>query len=184
MSKYAKLSAIGALLLAMAALLPAPSLAQTKGAMPKDPETVAQVRAWNAQCLQCHIGDSLHGQQGKGLFALPGNAAASTRTSPKFAASNHGGMACKTCHVGAFIDYPHTAAEGGRKAETLQCDECHAQEFSRIEKQVAKSVHSKNLADIFTCSTCHDPHVVATAKKLGSVQKVVAQDNAMCLDCH
>ena len=43
--------------------------AQTKGAMGTDPETVAQVRAWNAECLQCHVGDSLH-EQGKGLCGV------------------------------------------------------------------------------------------------------------------
>lgn len=157
--------------------------AQTKGAMGTDPETVAQVRAWNAECLQCHVGDSLH-EQGKGLFNLPKTAEKSDRISPKFAASNHGNMACRTCHVGAFKAYPHTVEELASKAETLQCNECHAQESFRVEAQVAKSVHSKNLKDNFTCSTCHDPHIVASAKKLGSVHKLVAQDNAMCMECH
>ena len=106
--------------------------AQTKGAMGTDPETVAQVRAWNAECLQCHVGDSLH-EQGKGLFNLPKSADKSERISPKFAASNHGNMACKTCHVGAFKAYPHTVEEIASKAETLQCNECHAQESFRVE---------------------------------------------------
>lgn len=172
-----------AALLALGLALPGSAIAQTKGAMGSDPETVAQVRAWNAECLQCHVGDSLH-EQGKGLFNLPKNANNSDRQSPKFAASNHGNMACKTCHVGAFKEYPHVAEEISKKAETLKCDECHAQESFRVEAQVAKSVHSKNLKDNFTCSTCHDPHVVASAKKLGSVHKLVAQDNAMCMDCH
>lgn len=172
---------VAMLLLVLAALMPGVSPAQTKGAMGADPETVAQVRAWNAQCLQCHVGDSLQ-EPGKGLFNVP-KAAAPVRVSPGFNASNHGGMACKTCHVGGFLAYPHDLA-GGRKAETLQCDECHAQEAFRVEAQVAKSVHSKNLKDSFTCSTCHDPHVAASARRLGSVEKLVAQDNGMCLNCH
>lgn len=172
-----------AAVLVLGLALAAPAGAQTKGAMGTDPETVAQVRAWNAECLQCHVGDSLH-EQGKGLFNLPKEAAKSERVSPTFAASNHGNMACKSCHVGAFKTYPHSVEELASKAETLQCNECHAQESFRVEAQVARSVHSKNLKDKFTCSTCHDPHVVASAKKLGSVHKLVAQDNAMCLDCH
>lgn len=174
---------VSAVLLAIVTMLPGVLMAQTKGEMPKDPEAVAQVQAWNAECLQCHVGDSLH-DQGKGLFKLPKDATVSARVSPKFAASNHGGMACKTCHVGAFTSYPHVAEEISKKAVTLQCDECHAQESFRIEAQVEKSVHSKNLKDTFTCSTCHDPHVAASGKKLGTAHKVVAQDNGMCLDCH
>lgn len=171
-----------AVLLMVATLMPGLSFAQTKGAMPKDPETVAQVRAWNAECLQCHVGDSLQ-EPGRSLFAVPKAAGTSMRVSPGFAASNHGGMACKTCHTGGYLAYPHNMA-GGRKAETLPCDECHAQEAFRVEAQVAKSVHSKNLKDNFTCSTCHDPHLAASAKRLGSVEKLVAQDNGMCLNCH
>lgn len=155
---------------------------EVKGLMPQNPETIAQVRAWNAECLECHVGDSLH-EEGKGLFSMQ-KGGGHERVSPAFAASNHGRMACKTCHVGAFARYPHEAAGGAMKAETLQCDECHAQESFRVEAQVAKSVHAKNLSEAFTCSTCHDPHTAASAKKLGSAHKLVAQDNGMCLDCH
>lgn len=170
------------MLLILAVFLPGTALAQTRGAMGTDPETVAQVRAWNAECLQCHVGDSLQ-EPGRSLFTVPKAAGASMRVSPGFSASNHGGMACKTCHTGGYLAYPHDMA-GGRKAETLQCDECHAQEAFRVEAQVAKSVHSRNLKENFTCSTCHDPHLAASAKRLGSVEKLVAQDNGMCLNCH
>lgn len=175
---------IAVVLLVLAALMPVAASAQIKGAMGTDPETVKQVRAWNAQCLQCHVGDSLQ-DPGKGLFSLPKDAAVSARVSPGFNASYHGNMACKTCHVGGYLEYPHNVLRG-RKAETLQCDECHAQEAFRVEAQVAKSVHSKNLKENFTCSTCHDPHLATSAKRLGSVsiEKLVAQDNNMCLNCH
>lgn len=165
-------------------LAPFGLMAQTpKGLMPQDPETLAQIKAWNAQCLQCHVGDSLH-ELDKGLFSIPQETAQGIRTSPTFVASNHGRMACKTCHAGAFSQYPHEAVNGNMDARTLPCDECHAVESFRVEDQVSRSVHSKNLADSFNCSTCHDPHTVASASRLGSVQKLVAQDNGMCLDCH
>lgn len=182
--RLARFGLLRAAAISCAALLSSVALAQEiKGLMPQDPETVAQVRAWNSECLQCHVGDSLH-EQGKGLFNMPKGEAAKVRLSPKYMASNHGRMACKTCHAGAFTNYPHEPAPSAMKAQTLPCDECHAQESFRVETQVAKSVHSKNLKDTFTCSTCHDPHVAASAKRLGSPQKLVEQDNAMCLDCH
>ena len=156
---------------------------QIKGFMPQDPETVAQVRAWNSECLQCHVGDSLH-ELGKGLFGLPEGRAAAIRLSPAYAASNHGRMACKSCHTGAFVKYPHKADPGMMSAKTLPCDECHAQEAFRVEDQIEKSVHSKNVKEAFSCSTCHDPHVVTSAKGLDSAEKIIAQDNGMCLDCH
>lgn len=175
---------VAVVLLVLAALMPGVAPAQIKGAMGTDPETVKQVRAWNAECLQCHVGDSLQ-EPGKSLFSLPKDTTASARVSPGFAASYHGNMACKTCHIGGYLEYPHNVFRG-RKAETLQCDECHAQESFRVEAQVAKSVHSENLKENFTCSTCHDPHLTISAKRLGSisVEKLVAQDNAMCLNCH
>lgn len=174
---------LGLLAAGIAFALPLGASAEVKGLIGKDPETVKQVQAWNAQCLACHVGDSLHAA-GKGLFSVPKGQDDAVRVSPSFAASNHGAMACKTCHVGAFSNYPHTAGNGEMKAQTLHCDECHAQETFRIEQQVAKSVHSKNLAEQFTCSSCHDPHVATSAKRLGDAHKVVAQDNGMCLDCH
>lgn len=178
-SPLARLAAVAALGVGLAASV----CAQTQSRISTDPETVAQVKRWNAECLQCHIGDTLR-DHSKGLFAIPKPGEGIVRESPRFAASNHGAMACKTCHVGAYTSYPHEAEEISKKARTLPCDECHAQESFRVEAQVAKSVHSKNLARVFTCNTCHDAHVAASAKKLGNTQTVVAQDNAMCLDCH
>lgn len=171
---------VGAALLLLAALvMGVPAEAQTKGAAPKDPETVAQVRAWNAECLECHTEAALKKppREGMDLAKL-----AKALTDPhKYDQSNHAGMACKTCHTGGYRAYPHTGAD---KPETLACDECHAQKQFRVDAQVANSVHSKNLKDKFTCNTCHDAHVYATAARLGDPEKVVAQDNGMCLDCH
>jgi len=171
---------VGAAFLLLAALLMgSPVGAETKGAAPKDPETMAQVRAWNAECLECHTEAGLRKppREGMDLAKL-----AKLLTDPaKYDQSNHAGMACKTCHTGALRAYPHTNAV---KAETLACDECHAQKQFRVDAQVANSVHSKNLKDKFTCNTCHDAHVYATAARLADPHKIVAQDNGMCLDCH
>lgn len=176
---------VGAALVLLAGLLVSwPVEAQTKGAAPKDPETVAQVQAWNGECLACHTEAALHAPPRPGLDLTLLKKAL---TDPaKYAQSNHAGMACKTCHVGGYRDWPHSgpAQVVPGKAETLDCNECHAQKAWHVDAQVAKSVHSKNLSEKFTCSTCHDPHVYQTAAKLQEPAKIVAQDNGMCLSCH
>ena len=185
---------LGAAVFLLAAVLMAwPAAAQTKGAAPRDPETVEMIRKSNADCLSCHTEDALKKPPRHDMdLAKLGEAL----TDPAlYDASVHAGMACKTCHVGGFREYPHTAPAGApasapaaapkvAKAETLQCNECHAQKTFRIDAQVEKSVHSKNLKEAFTCSTCHDPHVYKTAAKLVDPVKIVAQDNGMCLSCH
>ncbi len=160
-------------------LMTCPAWAQTKGAAPKDPETVAQVRAWNAECLACHTEAALLNPPRPGMDLKKLSEALTDPVA--YETSNHAGMACKTCHVGAYRDYPH---QGKEKAETLACDECHAQKTWRIEDQVTKGAHGKNLRDKFTCSSCHNPHVYATAAKIGDASKIIAQDNGMCLSCH
>jgi predicted CXXCH cytochrome family protein len=173
---------VGAILLIFAVLLWAgPAVAQTKGAVPKDPETIEQVRKWNAECLECHTEAALRKPPRPDMDMAK---LAEALTDPvAYAKSNHSGMACRTCHVGAYRDFPHTGT-GPNKPENLACDECHAQKAWRVDTQVAKSVHSKNLSDKFTCSTCHDAHVYAKAEILGDPAKVVAQDNGICLSCH
>lgn len=184
---------LGAAVLLLAAVLAWPAGAQTRGAAPKDPETVEMVRKSNAECLTCHTEDALKNppRHGMDLAKLR-----ESLTDPAlYEGSVHGGMACKTCHVGGYRDYPHsvpaqppgpapTEPKASRKPETLDCGECHAQKTFRIDAQMANSVHAKNLKDRFTCSTCHDPHVYKTAATLVEPRKIVAQDNGMCLDCH
>lgn len=54
----------------------------------------------------------------------------------------------------------------------------------KVEKQYHASVHAKNLSEKLTCTSCHDPHLFNVAAKMSNPKSVVAQDNAMCLDCH
>ncbi|MBK5959484.1 hypothetical protein CCR97_14890 [Rhodoplanes elegans] len=171
----------GAAVMAVAATLTGPASAQTKGLPSADPETAAMVRRQNAECTACH--------SEAGLRALPRHDMDVKKLSgllvdiAKFDTSIHAGMACRTCHTGGYREYPHVGAASG-KAETLPCAECHAQKTFRIEPQVARSVHAKNLKDTFTCSSCHDSHVYQTAARLRDPALIVKQDNAMCIGCH
>lgn len=44
---------------------------------------------------------------------------------------------------------------------TSTCADCHDKTATAVSKQFDRSVHAKNLADSFTCTTCHDPHLDA-----------------------
>ena len=98
-----------------------------------------------------------------------------------FHASDHHRLACTKCHNEGYDDHPH-AADASESTST--CSDCHSKKTARVEKQFDKSVHAKNLADKFTCTTCHNPHVMRLAEKLGDPKKIVAQDNRVCLNCH
>jgi predicted CXXCH cytochrome family protein len=138
-----------------------------------------QVEKSNAECLACHAPSAL---------ANPPRADVDTAAlerylvdSGLFNSSNHGGVECRTCHGAGFAVFPHK--EGARQ-QISQCSECHAQKVLRIEAQFDKSVHATHLPGKFTCTTCHNPHVFQTARKLFYPRQIVAQDNRMCLDCH
>jgi hypothetical protein len=170
----------GAALIVTSAITSAPAPASTtQGAPPKDPATVAMVRQWNGECIACHTEQALlfPPKAGMDLERL-----ADALMDPfAFNQSQHAGMACKTCHSKGFQDYPHDA----QAAEAiLGCPECHAKEAFRVQGQFDQSVHARNLADKFSCTSCHDPHVDRVARDLADAPKVVLQDNAKCLECH
>jgi len=102
---------------------------------------------------------------------------------PAYGGSNHGHMDCRQCHGQGYNDFPHS--EAGAE-ELSPCSECHATKVARLEKQVEKSVHARNdiLKEKIDCSTCHHPHTALVAANLQDPQKIVAQDNGACLECH
>ena len=162
-----------------AAALGAANAADVKGAAPTDPALIEKIRTSNAECYACHTEAGLKNppRADMDLAAL-----AKTIHDPKqFDGSNHTGMECKICHGQGYVAFPH--APEAKKAIS-ECGECHATKALRVETQFKDSVHAKNLADKFTCQTCHDPHVYKVAVKVGDPRKIVAQDNAMCVDCH
>lgn len=154
------------------------SFAQTAPAA-IDPELLEKIRNSNAECYACHTeqGVTQPVRADMDLAKLGGL----LLEDADFKLSGHGRMECKTCHGASYNAFPH--AEGAR-AKISPCEECHAVKVMRIEQQYHSSVHAKNLADKFTCKSCHDPHLFNVAAKIGSPRAIVAQDNAMCLDCH
>jgi hypothetical protein len=150
-----------------------------KGAAPTDPALVEKIRKSNAECIGCHTEAALKNPPRPDMNLAKLKDA--LMDPALFDKSNHAGMECKVCHGQAYAAYPHDQ-DARRLIST--CSECHAQKSLRIEMQFDASVHAKNLKDKFTCQTCHDPHIYKVAQKLGDPHQIVAQDNAMCLDCH
>lgn len=168
------------LVLATTLALAFPAVAADEAApKPIDPELVEKIRKSNAECYGCHTE--------AGMAAPPRTDMDMTKLAgllleeADFKLSGHGQMECKTCHGASYAVFPH--AEGA-KAKISPCEECHAVKVMKIEKQYHSSVHAKNVADKFTCHSCHDAHLFNVAAKLDSPKSAVAQDNAMCLDCH
>lgn len=146
---------------------------------PPTPEELVKIRAANGECLACHSEAGLKKPPKEGLdLKKLRNYLVDVDT---YTASDHGQMACTKCHGDGYDQHPH--ADKAKESLT-ECQDCHARKAMRIERQFDKSVHAENLSDKFTCATCHDPHVMTLAAKLGDPHKIVAQDNKICLDCH
>lgn len=153
--------------------------ADVKGTAPTDPALIEKIRTSNAECYACH---TVQGVKAPPRADMDLDKLRRFVHDPaQFDASNHAGMECSVCHGQGFKVFPHAA--DARKAIS-ECGECHATKALRIETQFDASVHAKTLKDKFTCQTCHDPHVYRVASKVGDPRKIVAQDNAMCVDCH
>lgn len=146
-----------------------------------DPAVAEQNRKANEACYACHseLGYKNPPRADMDMAKLR----ATLVDAAVYGGSNHGHMDCRQCHGQGYNDYPHSVTG---KNELSPCSECHAQKVARLEKQAESSVHAKSetLKEKITCSTCHHPHVQLVAAKLKEPHKIVAQDNAPCLDCH
>ncbi len=166
-----------ALLLAVCWVLPAVAAAADSAG--PTPEMLEKIRKANEECFSCHsqAGVQHPPKEGMDLKKLAGL----TKDPEAFKGSDHQRLACTKCHNEGYDEHPHAA---GAKDATSTCSDCHSKKADRVEKQFEKSVHAKNLADKFTCTTCHNPHVMRIAEKLGDPSKIVQQDNRVCLSCH
>lgn len=143
------------------------------------PEMLEKIRQGNAECLACHSEAGIKNPPKAGLDL--GKLRQLTINHEAFLGSDHRRLACTKCHNEGYEEHPHAP---NAKDSTSVCADCHSKKASKIEKQFDKSVHAKNLSDKFTCLTCHNPHVMRVAEKLGDPAKIVLQDNRICLGCH
>lgn len=153
--------------------------AETEEPKGPTPQMQEKIRKANDECFACHSEAGLKNppREGMDLKKLRGL----LRDKEAFHASDHQRLACTKCHNEGYDDFPHAA---DAKDNTSSCPDCHQKKADHAQAQFDKSVHAKNLADKFTCTTCHNPHVMRIAKKLGDPKKIVAQDNRVCLGCH
>lgn len=155
------------------AALAAPAAAQFT------PEQMAKTRAGNDECFACHspAGIAHPPKPDLDLKRLRGL----LRDADAFYGSDHQRLSCTKCHNEGYDEHPHAA---DAKEMTSTCADCHDKTASAVSKQFDRSVHARNLADTFTCTNCHDPHLMRLAAKLSDPHKIVAQDNRVCLGCH
>jgi cytochrome b subunit of formate dehydrogenase len=105
-------------------------------------------------CLACHGQPGITSGRGKSISIDPA----------KHAASVHGILSCKDCHV-TIKDYPHPA-----KVARVRCSSCHADEASHIPNSAHSALGQG------ACLSCHgDPHEVAATAKVAP---------AKCAQCH
>ncbi len=155
------------------------SIAVAAELTPISPEDMQNIRNSQAECLQCHSEEGFAALEQKdfelaqlqGLFV----------DKAALEASSHGRVDCLACHVTGYKEYPHFKAA---KSIINNCDECHTRLFMVIEEQYFESVHHKQMKQKFDCNTCHDPHTFLKASRFATVGEAVAQDNAICVQCH
>jgi predicted CXXCH cytochrome family protein len=166
------------LLTALSGLLLAAGLGHAQTYNPT-PEALEKARLINAKCLECHVEAALKQPPKANLDLKKLRSVILDPTA--FKGSSHARLACTKCHTEGYTEHPHA---DDAKDMTNTCDDCHSKQVRQIEAGFEKSVHAVNLADTFTCLNCHDPHVMQSAKNLKDPQRIVAQDNRVCLGCH
>ncbi len=141
-------------------------------------EQLAKNKTANDECFACHSEQGLKTpHEGVDLNKLKG-----LLQSPEaFYASDHQRLVCTKCHNDGYDDFPHAA---DARDSTTTCTDCHSKKADAIQKEFDLSVHARNLSDKFSCTTCHNPHLMRVADKLVDPHKIVAQDNRVCLGCH
>ena len=174
--KIARFAAIAAVMLAVVGL---PTLARAQDDFSvgeADPDLPLKIKAWNAECISCHSEQGVKNppRQGMDLAKL----ATLVFDTAKFEGSVHSAAACKDCHGDAMAEYPHA------KSVVKSCPDCHQGPAKTIVPEFQSTVHYKQHPGQFTCDSCHDAHAWKKSVKLGDLKAVVAQDNAMCRQCH
>ena len=155
-----------------------PALVFAQGAEPSS-EQLGKTRQAHAECFACHSPEGFKAPPKEGLDL--GKLRGLLQHPDVFGQSDHRRLACTKCHNEGYDEHPHAA---DARDMTSTCTDCHSKKAKVIEPQFEKSVHAQNLAGTFTCTTCHDPHLMRLAERQSDASRIVAQDNRVCLGCH
>lgn len=154
-------------------------------------EIIDEVKPLNNQCLECHgQGQYTYANDQTGEEVKAQMCDNYIISEKEYYQSNHYSFACIDCHSIDFEKYPHPSR--ARFEQAYNCTDCHGFtdddkkfQFNKIKDAYEQSVHHKELGKQFSCWSCHEPHSYSlTARKTDSLDKIVAYNNSMCLDCH
>ncbi|GAB4330116.1 MAG: hypothetical protein Kow00127_22370 [Bacteroidales bacterium] len=110
--------------------------------------------------------------------------------SSEFYLSNHRDFSCMDCHSYDYQTFPHP---NELRMEPLpQCLDCHEgddtypdRNWTEINEEFLKSVHSSKHSEEFTCNMCHNPHSYKiNARTNENIKETIRYDNSICLSCH
>jgi len=148
-------------------------------------------RSENEKCFQCHGGSKyfyFNPDLGREIKEKMNPDRVIQRDA--FYNSNHKGFRCTDCHSPDYDSFPHPVTL--RFEPKYVCLDCHGGDeqyakfnFEKIDTEFAESVHSSRHSEDFSCWMCHNPHTYKiSARKETVVKKIIANDNAICLNCH
>lgn len=143
------------------------------------PEALEKIRAINAKCLACHAVRALKNPPNPDIDLTKLRRV--VLDPEAFGNSAHGRLACTKCHTEGYTEQPH-ATDANQMTAT--CSDCHSKKTNIIEPEFERSVHARNLSEIITCLTCHDPHLMRSVANLATPARIVTQHNRVCLGCH
>ena len=108
----------------------------------------------------------------------------------EFYKSNHRSFSCTDCHSTEYLKFPHSGEL--RMEQKYICIDCHGGDekfaqfhFEEIEAEYKQSTHFKMENEGFSCWKCHNPHSYRiTVRNSKNLKETIANDNAICLNCH
>lgn len=138
----------------------------------------------DAVCQECHAVPDL-----RFTDDTTGESILYTIDPEAYAASEHGGVACVTCHDSGYGDeLPH---RGPAMLSPFLCVSCH-EDLGDLESldlpgrrtQLRAGVHGDSLKPRLGCHECHDPHRLSLVSDRATPQDRIAASNAICASCH
>jgi len=140
----------------------------------------------SAECMRCHWMETMayRDRETREIVDLSVDADA-------YRHSVHHELACRDCHDRGYKHYPHRTSSADEALTCVGCHEEHQDDdqydppnLAGLDLEFQHSVHVIEASKPFSCFSCHDPHAFKPLPNDTPVPKVVAVNNALCLDCH